>query len=399
MKTLLQGSIKNYIPLLFVLLLPFSWVSVAVGSAYRLFFIVLFALYIIICRGKLRFNYETTDVMLAWTIYCLYTCVSIVWADWGETSVNVILGMIALYGIGITFFTTRLDSRLEKKLDYCWIIGGFLFIILFLFGETAKVGLGTRQTLVILGTSTDANEFASYFAIAIPLSINMFFKEKRIILRVLHVLLILGGMYVVLSSGSRGALLAVIIASLVTLCVLVRFSLKKIFVFLFFAVLVIVITRNCLIPLIPEGTIERFSIGALIDDSGSGRIEIWTNGFKQFLKGNVFRCIFGYGYDGLIVHTGMSYMMQTSTMHNQFMQQLVSYGIIGLILYIRLMFLVFVGFCKNKRQYIGAFVGMLVMGMTITMGPSYKILWILLFQVGISNLDMRSEMINAYEKI
>ena len=39
------------------------------------------------------------------------------------------------------------------------------------------------------------------------------------------------------------------------------------------------------------------------------------------------------------------------------------------------------------RRYRGAFIGILVMGLTITMGPSYKILWILLFLLGVTVED------------
>ena len=92
-----------------------------------------------------------------------------------------------------------------------------------------------------------------------------------------------------------------------------------------------------------------------------------------------------------MVDTGLSYITATTTMHNQFLQQIVCYGIIGFCLYIRLFFYVIRDFIKNKKELIGPFVGIIVMGMTITMGPSYKILWILLFHAG---LQYKGELIN-----
>ena len=52
--------------------------------------------------------------------------------------------------------------------------------------------------------------------------------------------------------------------------------------------------------------------------------------------------------------------------------------IVGFLLYIRLLFVVFKEYIRNKSDYIGCFLGIMVMSLTITMGPSYKILWIIL---------------------
>ena len=332
-------------------------------------------------------NRDKKNVIKSWTIYCLFSCLSVFWGDFSTLSLNTMFGMILLFGIGLTFFTTTLGGNLQRKIDYCWIIGGIIFIVLFLVGKTAEVGWGTRQTLLILGTWTDPNEFASFFAIAIPLSVYHLFQKEKNIFKILNALVIAGGIYVVLMSGSRGALAAILISVVVEICVLVRLSPKKIIVMLICLVLVGIVVKDYLLPLIPENTIERLSLDAIMKDSGSGRKDIWEEGFTQFFEGGILRWLLGYGYGGLVIKTGLAYMPETTTIHNQFFQQLICYGFLGITLYLTLLITVFREFFRNKKHYLGPLCGMLAMGMTITMGPSYKILWILIFQAGLSYLD------------
>ena len=68
----------------------------------------------------------------------------------------------------------------------------------------------------------------------------------------------------------------------------------------------------------------------------------------------------------------------SQTMHNQLIQQLSNYGIVGLVLYLILIYKSYKSIKLNCPRYMGAFIGMLVMSLTITMSVAYKLLWILL---------------------
>ena len=175
-----------------------------------------------------------------------------------------------------------------------------------------------------------------------------------------------------------------------TACTVQRPSIKAIFFVLIICLLLLFIVPRYILPMIPQETLARLSIDALQQDNGSGRGEIWKSGLNTFMNGNIFNFIFGYGYGKLEV---LSPIGLTSTMHNQYIQQLVSYGLIGFLLYICMTILAYKQLKKNYRRYVGAYFGIMLMSMTLTMGPSYKILWILLFQAG-----LMSKGGNIYEK-
>ena len=377
---------RNNLPILFVLLLAFSWVNSSLGSVYRLITIIALAIYLIECKGLIVLNSNKRKFINAWVIYCGYTVISFLWSGMSGLSQNTMFGMLILLGISTVFFTSKMDNHKAFIVSVSWLIGGCVFILLFLTGKTANVGFGTRQTLLILGTWTDPNEFASYFIVAIPLALYAFLENRNIIIRILSAFTIIGGFYVVLMSGSRGALLSCLFATVVEFSILMNASLKRIIVFALLTFVGYFVLINYIIPMIPQGTLNRLTLEALLTDSGSGRSQIWERGLSQFFQGNLFNIIFGYGYGGLTVITGLSYIPATTTMHNQFLQQLTCYGIVGLILYLLLLYRVFEEFRNNKRPYVGPLLGIMLMGMTLTMGPSYKILWILLFHAGLSTV-------------
>lgn len=381
---------RNYIQYIFVLFLPLSWASTTFGSFYRLLAIALLVIYLILCKGILSFNHNNKEATNAWMVYCIYAICSFIWSGMGVLSQNTVLGMLILFGISVTFYTSKVEMRWISVIDYCWIIGGIVLSLLFLTGKSVNIGYGTRQTLLILGTQTDPNEFASYFVVALPLSVHHLLSDKNRIMKLIHAFITIGGVYIILRSGSRGALLALMIALIVTVSLEIQISMKKILLTLFIVFVGYYILTNYIIPLIPERTLQRLSIEALVADNGSGRSSIWESGLKQFFEGNILTWLFGYGYGGLIINTNLSYMPQTTTMHNQLLQQLTCYGIIGLVLYIRLVLIALKEFIKNKKQFIGPFIGILAMGMTITMGPSYKILWILIFYSGVSLIGSKN---------
>lgn len=78
---------------------------------------------------------------------------------------------------------------------------------------------------------------------------------------------------------------------------------------------------------------ERFdSIG---DDEGSGRIEIFGYVYRMFFDSDIISKLFGHGYNMVTVKT-----LGTSA-HNDFLEVLYDYGIVGLVLYFSLHYQIF----------------------------------------------------------
>ena len=294
--------------------------------------------------------------------------------------------MVLLTMISLVFFASKANIKVSQYTDYMWLTAAIFFIVLFLLGRSGQVGeWGARKTLVILGTQTDANEFSSFFVVALPIALFHILNEKGLLKKVICAIVLVAGLYVVLMGGSRAALLSVIAALVITAsCAVKKPSPKTIVLLISIGVLLLILIPKYILPLIPKDTLSRLSLDALRSDNGSGRMQIWTTALQAFADRNPLCWIFGCGYGGLKISYSVG---DTSTMHNQYLQQLVSYGVIGFVLYLRLIILAYKELKKNYHRYRGAFFGIMIMAMTLTMGPSYKILWILLFMAGVAKDD------------
>ena len=367
----------NQIFLIYILALPFSWVEIGNISLYRI--IVTFISLFWILKNRLIVKIpknKTFYACLAYFGYCILN-------SFLYSSFNIAFGMISLFLIGLIFLNVELNDEIINKIDRMWLIVGIAFILLFLFGQSVQIGeWGARKSLIILGTRTDPNEFASFFVVFLPIIFSCILSEKKLIKIILLSTIIFSGSYIVLMSGSRAALISLIIALFITFILSKKISIGKSLLLGLLSAMLLILVFELIIPLIPQSTIERLSLDALVQDKGSGRTEIWSMAMNKYVDGNPIKWLLGYGYNGMEVYY---YYGKTSTMHNQFIQNLVSFGIFGLILYLKLVFTSFNSMLKNNRKYIGAFVGLMFMSLTITMSPSYKILWILLFICGMNN--------------
>lgn len=376
MQKIQLNNILCYVLILFV---PFSWINISIGSVYRFASILLFCLWLLINNFIVRIPKKKKSLFYIWTIYIGYTCTSVLWSIEKAESISNIFGMGLLYILSLVFFSARFEEKESKYADFCWMFGTVVLIASFVLGSHRELGLSSRQTLVIMGTSTDANEFGSFFIIGGVVLLRYLLNENKNILKILYSLLFLGSLYVVFMTGSRGALFSFLIA--VAFELFEKRTLKKTIYIIFMAILVFALVAMVVLPYIPEANLDRIKISALIKDGGSGRDDIWGNAIDSFVNNNAFRMIFGIGYCrynfGIETNSGMM-------MHNQILQQLMSYGIVGLIIYSVLILECWRIFRKEFTEYKSIFVGMMAMSMTITMGPSYKLLWTILFLAMVS---------------
>ena len=100
---------------------------------------------------------------------------------------------------------------------------------------------------------------------------------------------------------------------------------------------------------------------------------MWKIGISEFFEGPLWRRVFGYGPGGLSIF-GFG-----STIHNSFLQVTIDYGYIGLLYYIVVLVLAVKHAIKFDKIYAACFIGIIAVSLTLSLGPSYKILWILIF--------------------
>lgn len=371
-----HNQISNTAPLLFILFLPLSWAASPIGSVYRWVILGLFIFHIVRNGTILRIDRTALHVFLAMSCLSAYMILNVTWGKSLGESVRNAMGFLLMYLVSIVFSSYHYgQTRLRRKLDRCWIVVGIICSILFLFGDRAKIGeYGSRTSLRILGTNTDPNEFAGMFSVIVAINIYYILNSKGRE-RFVNVVAVVVELYVVLLSGSRGAMLACAFSIGASVLLFIQKKPGKIFLFVIGAILVLGLFSRFLIPHIPLDIIKRMSIHTLFADGGGGRSTIWGNALRDLFSGNPLRILFGYGANGLIVNGERG---ATATMHNYYLQLLTNFGIVGLCIYMFLLGSVACRFWRINRKYVPGLLAMAVLALTLTTSPNYKPMWILM---------------------
>lgn len=372
----MENNTTRWIPLLLVLCLPLSWAASAIGSIYRWITLALFGYYILENKAKVKIDESSKTVLISMCALVTYILFSIGWGNSLAESLKSALGFLLMFFVGVVFSSYNYgEVTLCSKLDQIWTIVGIISSILFIFGDRAIIGeYGSRTSLRILGTNTDPNEFAGLFAITLAVNTYYVFNSKGI-KRSINFMAMIAGIYSVLLSGSRGAMIACSISILLTLLFCVHASFKSIFSICIIAVLLGMVFVKYLLPLVPTDVVARLDLRMIFADGGGGRSVLWESGIEKYLNSNLFRMLFGYGANGMLI-TGERGV--TGAMHNYYLQLLTNFGLIGFSLYLCLLWNILRKFWGENRKYASALIAMMVLSATLTTTPNYKPLWILM---------------------
>ena len=85
---------------------------------------------------------------------------------------------------------------------------------------------------------------------------------------------------------------------------------------------------NSFITKFDIGIMNRFS--TMVEDEGSGRVDIWKHTWGMIKQSNIIALIFGHGFNSVYYNSSISL-----SAHTDFLEVIYDYGIIGTILYFR----------------------------------------------------------------
>ena len=381
-----KNPLLNNLCLLFILFLPFSWASTSIGSIYRWIVVLVFALFILKSRS-IGIPRDKKTFFLFWSLFVIHIMLTYIYkTDVANTSVYG--GMILLYLVSIVFVNQDRTMISIEQINTCFLIAGIFFIILFIFGERTYEGV--RESLKILGTDTDPNEFSSYFIIFIPICIELFMQKKTIIQKLFLLSLIVASVYVLLMAASRGAIFALIITLFLFAWYKKLLSPRKLIVIALLFTFVFFVFNKYLVAYIPQSNLTRMTFDSIISDGGSNREIIWNYGLTTFFKSDFVTQLFGYGPYGLARKSG------GLTLHNTFFQIMIDYGYIGLFYYLAMVIIAFRYSLQINKTYSAIFIGILAISFTLSFGPSYKIVWIMMF-IFLLGFDEQREGNEVYE--
>ena len=180
------------------------------------------------------------------------------------------------------------------------------------------------------GGWTDPNYFGMVVGMGTVASLIQFSRGKEIplVLKLYYVAVILVSLVVLIVNASRGAILAVGIASLIILLSSRTKVIYKILATSLIVVFGIYLYNSGYFDLLIYRSMDETA------STGGGRTTIWLYKLdKFFTDGNVMNWMVGYGYDG-----GLKIGNKLMGFHNDYVAFLVEFGFVGLFAFLYILF-------------------------------------------------------------
>lgn len=372
--------------MIFILILPIDAVLVdkRTNLAYINYVILIYLLLRtieILREGKLYTKDFTHNKLLV--IFPIYLIFTIFFRQSELYSSFWILTFIVSY---LFFFFSILNNYCAKDvklIEIMIVLSSILvFLAVILFGNTRMNG---RLALQMGSRTMDPNYFSVCLCLINSVCFYNILNKKK---RIMHSIILIFLLLVIFMTGSRGGIIANIMALFILFC-FSNIKLKNKIMFVIVLPIVILLFGNILIKNIPQNVLNRYTMQYNEKSKGAGRLEIWNHGLYTFKNNNVFRMIFGTGvgtykyvteYDGRVAH-------------NMFIQMLVETGVVGEFMLIIIIF----NTLKNtiqKKDYIvfASLCGLLIGAMSLDFINS-RMLWFCLF-LGNSELNVTQSKIN-----
>jgi O-antigen ligase len=190
-----------------------------------------------------------------------------------------------------------------------------------------RVGGGLRR---FSAGGADENSLAMTLALAFPMGWYLSLTTERPLLRWICRAYVPVGLFATALTGSRGGMLAFLIALLVVPLTM-RLSPGR----LMAAIVLLGLSGTLVFAYVPDTLIERFGTTGESLQTGSlgGRFKLWVAGVHAFTR----QPLMGYGVDGFIRAITPELGSRALVAHNSFLSVLVEEGLVGLILYMTML--------------------------------------------------------------
>ena len=220
----------------------------------------------------------------------------------------------------------------------------------------------------------DPNDLGAMLALALPMAWYLATKTRNVFLRWINRAYFVFGMLAILLTGSRGALLATVVALMVVPWTLtqVRVGVK------FAAVILIVAASYTAVQLVPENLFERLSTTSseLSEGTLNNRLRIWKWGLSTVPE----HPIGGYGPGGWYRAIGLQ--IGNKAPHSTWLAILVEEGAVGLVIYLSMFVMLFRGLRRLAPTFdrrVGlTLLATLIMAITPLGWHLYKPAWLVL---------------------
>lgn len=336
------------------------------GSSVKYIAIVAAAFMLMFFIGSRRVPMRFGSIQICIGAWALLEASSYLWTIHSGYTLNMLITYIMM---AVLVFAVSIFPFEKKELEGCFIayLIGCLLLSALLF--TIGVTTARRMTLKILGTYQDPNSIAAILLSGASFAFYKTFQKpaRSIVPNIIYGICFTVITAAIFATGSRGGLIAYILAILVYIIVIIPKQ-KRL------KILIMVPLVLLILYLILRFTISQITFDRLFDfDSytgGNGRIHIWTTALQEIVKNPLF----GHG---VFSHQGYFYEQfgRTLAMHNTFLFLLFEVGIIGFSLFIFPYIKTFLYAAKNKNAMICAVIISNVIAAFFLDALNHRYLW------------------------
>lgn len=290
--------------------------------------LVLLSLYAVVFNGQ---KTAVEKMILVFTVFNFFHfIVSFLWLTPSTTQIgNILCAMLSF----VLFIYLGKNGVMTIKYFSITIL---CLLVASLFAYFHLQAIVIENLMVDSDTDFTNNASASFLFL---LPMLFFIRKKWLKWSVLVVCL-----YFILASAKRGNIIGAVIPTLM----FVWFELKESKHSVFKTILVIIGMIALSVTLYQWFTTNDYLMYRLentMEGNSSGRDEIFTQALSGWTNSdNVGHYLFGYGFDGTLHHIFLN--GQGMRAHNDWLEILVDYGLIGVILYLS----VFISFAKMIRK-------------------------------------------------
>ena len=377
----IKYNVLNYAIALFFIASPIESIALFEGFSVA----KLSAIVVMFGWATQGFKTSKSVFVRCFIILALYCTLSIVWSiDRINTASHVFMFLWPSIIITIAMnYSIRYNKDIYLYLS-SYIIGCLIATVTtFMFREQALAAAEFAGQERLTAFGQDQNTLAFLLCVGFTIGLDYFRKSDKALLKYLCLALIISFVVVILSTGSRTGL--ILTAFVFFLYSLSSGSFKNFMLMILLVVLLCPVIYNY----IPESIWDRFKETSELVDSGnfSGRGDIWEAGFTALSNENF---VFGVGYSNFSTMLNNHFGWQMAS-HNTYLSYVSDLGIIGLLLFLRILYVMFKLirkiFAIEKDVYVFAYIIPFFVIM-FTLETEYK-RWLFIFGV----------MIEAYYRL
>jgi len=327
--------------------------SIDMGSfklfPYRIFLIVLWLLFfrhILLNNIKMDFSQHKIRWYFIFLAFWIgYALLSLTWSASLTLAVRNILFL--LMGISVIFFSIYYFRKIEDLQRVQWIwFGVFNILVILGFWEhlsgqhlTMSIFyLSTNENIIFIPTGVfhNPNDYATFLALGVPFVISLFRDEDRILFRFLGMETVAGAIYLIVITGSRANILAILLELIIFLIIVNVKQKIKLILELVVCMLILLIFLSILIQGFFLQTTEQISFVATQTELKIGSISVRLNLIRNGLSFLRSKAGFGVGAGNFEYYMSNFAIYDTKGIinsHNWWLEILVNYGIFVFIGY------------------------------------------------------------------